>query len=665
MTQDELYEAFVAAGPDGLAIADVNRLHQVDLSRRLLPTERANAGRHLRALTDAGVVEPVTHGRWRAVGPEGWVSGDPVPERASKPLPRVRPGVDLSVEQHHEQIARPWQVKRTERVEIDPELVGLMTDEERLAWRLYQVRNCEDDWRAWIPALFPSFASSPFGPHHAEFWEHVWSIQPGQPAPPFVAVWPRAQGKSAGCEMAAVALGIRGVRRYCIYISLNQELADHHVASVATLLQSDMVSMAYPSLGERKMDSYGHSKGWKRNRLHTEDGFVVDALGLDVATRGKRIDEQRPDLFIIDDVDSHEDTPLTVQKKIRALTRKILPAGSQDVAVLAVQNKVHPESIFARLSSRNQPGEPEPADFMANRIVSGPHPAVRDLKWVERYEDDGRKRYIITGGEPTWEGMPIAACQHQLDTFGIAGFLAEFQHDEPDLDGGMFGHLDFSDGGPIRVSEAEVPTLVRKCVWVDPAVSKTDQSDSCGVTVAGLGTDRRYYFLWSYEQRATPLEALTVAVNASVEFGCDVLGVETDQGGDTWKVIYQQVLAKVMDKLTEENGGQLPEGVRMPRYEYAKAGSAQMSKMDRLDHMRAEYDLGRIKHVGSGAHVLERGLKRFPRYPPLDAADSSWHAWNYLATKGRGNPNQYGGVRTRAARGIKPPLSPQGLPGAR
>lgn len=655
-TVDDLYQAFTDAGPSGLAMAAVNRLHKTDPDRpRILPTERAAAGRHLRQLLDSNTIVEIGKGRWAATTAGEWTAGDTETARAARPVPQaaaVLPPDETTA-------ARPARVAVAEPV-VDPALLAYATDAERLALRIFQATNAGDDWETWVKAVFPTFATKPFGVHHTHFWEHIWSIRAHTPTDPYVACWARDHAKSSSCEMAAVRLGVTRVRRYCLYVCSEQDLADQHVDTIASMLGDDMIVAAYPDFADRAVGKYGTSRGWRRNRLHTKGGFVVDALGLDTAARGRRIDEQRPDLFIIDDVDGQEDTPRTVDRKIREITRKILPAGAQDLAVLAVQNKVHPNSIFARLVSRGLPGEPVPADFLAGRIVSGPIPAIWNFEWTERVAD-GARHYDITDGVASWEGMPLDACQHQLNTFGLAGFLAEFQHDEPDLDGGMFAHIDFDI--QVRVSEAQLPPLVRLCTWVDPAVSKTDRSDSCGVSVAGLGVDRRYYFLWAWEQRATPTEALTVAARAAIEYGCEVLGVETDQGGDTWKVVYQQVMAKIVDELTATHGGELPPEVRIPRYESAKAGSAQMSKADRLQRMVTEYDLGRIKHVETGALVLERGLRRFPLYPPFDVADSAWHAWNWLATKGRGNPLVGGQTRTRAAKGVLPQFSPSSLPG--
>ncbi len=277
------------------------------------------------------------------------------------------------------------------------------------------------DWESWLRTVFPAYVSDhdgtpiPFAAHHREFWEWVWSIRKGERVRPFVAIWPRGGAKSTSAEMACVVLGARKARRYGLYICATQEQADDHVGTVGMMLESDAVARHYPELASRLMGKFGNSRGWRRNRLRTAAGFTLDAIGLDSAARGVKLEEDRPDLLVIDDIDNEHDSEATVEKKIATLTRGLLPAGAADVAVVGAQNLVHPNSVFSQLADGR-------ADFLADRLVSGPHPAVLDLTYEER---DGRA--IVTGGIPTWQGMDLTRCQQAIDDWGLTSFLAEAQ----------------------------------------------------------------------------------------------------------------------------------------------------------------------------------------------------------------------------------------------
>lgn len=221
--------------------------------------------------------------------------------------------------------------------------------------------------------------------------------------------------------------GMLHKRTYVVYLCETQDQADKHVATIAGLLESAGV--------DRALNKYGNSKGWRRNRLRASLGFTVDALGLDTATRGIKVDADRPDFMILDDIDGRHDSAEATQKKIEILTTTILPAGSNDCAVLAVQNLIHFNSIFCRLADGR-------ADFLNDRIVSGPYKAVEGLKYVT---SDGR--YAITEGVATWEGQNLGVCEDQINQWGPSAFLREAQHDILIVEGAVFGE-DWVNGEP-------------------------------------------------------------------------------------------------------------------------------------------------------------------------------------------------------------------------
>lgn len=458
-----------------------------------------------------------------------------------------------------------------------------------------------------------------------------------------------ATHNSAGAEMAAVMLGHRRLRRYALYVSGSQQKADDHVESIAGLLESDEMTQIDPDLCERRVGKYGSSKGWRHNRLTTKAGYTIDAVGLDSDVRGARLDDARPDVIIFDDVDSSTDTPAIIGRKLTRITRDLIPAGAENVVILFVQNVIHPQSIAARLAGVE--GAPDPG-FLATRIVSGPIPAVEGLTFDERMDDEvGRLRTFITGGRATWDGFGLARCQRMIDDEGIVSFLAECQHERGTLKGGMFDHIDFAAR---RASRAELPALTEAgcwrgpcSVWCDPAVSSTDRSDSCAVTVGGVAPDR-YWCLFAWEHIASPEEAMRVAVEAGMRWGAQVCGFETDQGGDTWEVVYRKVVADQLADPDSYVATRLAEGVAVPRYDWAKAGGTEgnLSKRGRVQQLVARYDVDEFRHLDDAAAVLEAGLSRFPKFKPFDVVDSWWHNWRWMAQHSRREGG--GGYRTRS-----------------
>ena len=330
--------------------------------------------------------------------------------------------------------------------------LGCFTDSDQSS-RKSSTQRPPDDYEPWLSFFFPAYIVAGFAEHHHKFWRWVWALESGvRPSTVPVLLWPRGGAKSTSIEMACAAVAARETRCYALYVSGKQSQADDHVGNVATLLESPKLGQYYPSLGERMLNKFGSSQGWRRNRVRTASGFTVDALGLDVAARGVKLNEQRPDLILFDDVDDTIDSMETIEKKITAITQKILPAEAPEAAAAFVQNIVHYESIAARLAGLAS----KPADFLADRDVSGPIPAVMGLVTEAVPGTSNPVRHRIVSGTPTWDGQDIATCERQIDRWGLRAFLAEAQHERTPPEGQAFPEFDRSVHviEPFKIPEA-------------------------------------------------------------------------------------------------------------------------------------------------------------------------------------------------------------------
>ena len=75
----------------------------------------------------------------------------------------------------------------------------------------------------------------------------------------------------------------------------------------------------------------------------------------------------------------------------------------------------------------------------------------------------------------------------------------------------MYDHIEFT-----HCKWDEVPDLVRIAVWVDPAVTSTDQSDSMGIQADGIDEDGTIYRLFSWEAVTSPEDALNRAIRKAL-----------------------------------------------------------------------------------------------------------------------------------------------------
>ncbi len=322
---------------------------------------------------------------------------------------------------------------------------------------------------------------------------------------------------STTAEMACVALAARGVRKYVLYVCETQDQADDHVQNVAGMLESKGIALYYPKLGEKMVGKHGNSKGWRRSRIRTASGFTIDALGLDTASRGIKLDEQRPDAMIIDDIDRDTDSPKITRKKIDILTKGIIPAGAENLAVMFIQNLIHAASVAAQLISNK-------ADYLRRRKVVGPIPALINFAYVQN--PDGT--YSITQGVPTWEGFDKARCEELLNKIGPRAFRTECQHDVNRVEGAFWSREQID---ACRVHSHEVPDLVRVVTAIDPSGGDAEHNDEQGIIIVGKGADGNAYVMFDASCKMKPQGWARRAITYHREFDGDKILGEKNYGG--------------------------------------------------------------------------------------------------------------------------------------
>lgn len=383
-----------------------------------------------------------------------------------------------------------------------------------------KISGLTDDIFAWRRRVHPRLA--PDAPHHEDALRWCESIEPGVRPRPEVDVWPRGHGKSSTVETGVSYLAEREKRSFCMYVCETQESAERHVENIKTILER-----IGGDVGRRLENQYGNSRGWKRSMFRTASGFSAIALGLDVAMRGIKIEDMRPDLIVFDDIDGRHDSSKIIKKKIETITNSILPAGSKDVAIWGIQNLITPNGIFSQLVDGR-------AEFLARRRVNGPIPAVEGLQTERRLGKDtdfdvdpDRMIAVITGGTPTWPGrMDLEACQNEILSLGYRAFERECQNDVTEVEGALWTQQLLND---TRVSEA--PELTKIVVGYDPATTGKTTSDETGIAVCGIDPPHGYV-LESVGVNAKPKVAARRAVQLHDKYGAAYIFAESNQGGE-------------------------------------------------------------------------------------------------------------------------------------
>lgn len=361
----------------------------------------------------------------------------------------------------------------------------------------------------WGRLHFPHHLTSKFSVGQQAIWDWADAMPIATAPEPLIVIMARGSGKSTSAELVVSMIGAKKKRFYVLYVRCTQSQADLSVSNISSLLTNNIIQANYPKLAEKKLDHFGASQGWRTSFLRTASGFTVEGIGLDSATRGAKVENQRPDFIIFDDIDEKFDTELTTRKKIDAITSTILPAGSSNVAILGIQNLMIPNGIFSQLVDRK-------VDFLNDANIVGPIPAVENLV----YETDKKGLVTVTGGDPTWEGQDLNVVQSQMRRWGVEVFLKEAQHQVHIKKNALFKqsqiqHIDYK------------PMFVRIVTSIDVAT----WSGRCGIVTCGLDDEGNVTVVQSQSCEADPSEWTKLAIEQFYNHGSDCIVYERNQGG--------------------------------------------------------------------------------------------------------------------------------------
>lgn len=324
--------------------------------------------------------------------------------------------------------------------------------------KLYSLPGAALDWREWLGTVAPHIRVELMAVEHVRMWRWLESIRLGVRPPAYFSILPRGYGKTTTGRLGMARVCVRAVRRFGLYVCGTTASANASVTSIRAEFERQGIG--------RKESRYGHSMGWSSERLVTENGFTLVALGLDQSNiRGLNLDQYRPDLIIYDDIDGLSDSPEVSDKKLDIISSTIIPAGSRDCAHLVTQNDIHGHGVVYRART----GE---AGILKRRIVSftvavrglrvESRPRERLLQGAERREDGGWSwadaegdfseldaeiaaeveglvepdpgvtedhddELHIVEGESTWPGKSLAEWEEELNAMGETAFRREMQ----------------------------------------------------------------------------------------------------------------------------------------------------------------------------------------------------------------------------------------------
>lgn len=320
-----------------------------------------------------------------------------------------------------------------EQLELEEELALLENEKTGSDDRTRARALVNQGWRTTYAELFGQSFIDVLGQHHSESIEWHWNARidliEGRKIEYYADFpkWSRGHMKSTIARRIAVVDAFisyaynRG--GYCLYFSGTDDKTSKHAVSINQLLQSKPVQHYAPALSRVKRAEEGNrSLGWKATFFYTDAGYVYHFGSLQSGLAGGNVDDLRPTLLIPDDIDDRKDSVAQAEANTKAFTKEILPMGKTGTLTYFAQNLISRFSVMYRIHKNK-------LKVLTNRRPSEPVPAVIDIEITYRTVG-GISKPFITGGRATWEkGMPIEACEEELQRIGEESFRSECLHE--------------------------------------------------------------------------------------------------------------------------------------------------------------------------------------------------------------------------------------------
>lgn len=185
--------------------------------------------------------------------------------------------------------------------------------------------------------------------------------------------------------------------------------------------------------------------------------------------------------------------------------------------------------------------------------------------------------------------------------------------DIEEVPGALWTHLLLEQ---TRVTEAQVPDLVRIVVALDPAATSQETSDEMGIVVGGKGVDGHGYTLRDASRRGTPATCVRQAISIYDTVQADLLIAEANNGGEWIETVVKFVAAE-MHRQRER---------ATPTVRY-KMVHASRNKQTRAEPVSTEFEQGRIHHVGAFPQLEDEMTGWVPGMPSPSRMDAE--VWLY------------------------------------
>lgn len=224
---------------------------------------------------------------------------------------------------------------------------ALGTFDRGVAATAARIRRTREDFGVFCRAYFPHHVRGEPSRFHAWLWDALPAAVAAPEGARLAIAAPRGSAKSTYCtQLFTLWCLLTGRKRYPLILSDAIEVAAMMLEGIKAELEDN------PRLAHDFPDAVGAGPVWQVGTIVTRNGAKLQAGGAGKRIRGARHGAQRPDLVILDDIESDESARSPDQRDKREgwVDKAVEPIGPPDgsMDLIYVGTVLHLDSVLAR-----------------------------------------------------------------------------------------------------------------------------------------------------------------------------------------------------------------------------------------------------------------------------------------------------------------------------
>lgn len=337
-----------------------------------------------------------------------------------------------------------------------------------------------------------------------QFHKEIWEMMTDQNKERVLLAIPRDHAKTTLSKLCVVWYFLFTPHRFCTYLSNTNAIALNACRDIMGFIKSPNFVQVFGNIHVVKESETASL--WMFD-LPLGNGRVkrciLRAVGAGQQMRGINIDNQRPDITVIDDVEDNENTESEgLQKKLdRWMFGPYLKALARRKKIIWLGNMLQKTSLLARLS-RNPRWNPVVFGAMVRDVATG----VLQSLWPERW--------------------PLDELQEDFKEYKDLGLVETWMCEMMNMPG--HGENGFTQD---QINYAICPTpggnsIQAAWITVDPAFGEGAHNDSTAIVVHVLPEDGPPMVVEYYHGKCDEVQMLEECVTLAIKWNAWVWGIE-------------------------------------------------------------------------------------------------------------------------------------------